>query len=280
MTTSWTKIIQSDSREALQEFPDGHFNLIVTSPPYADARQNHYDSVKPDDYADFMASFHKEFWRVLADDGSFVMNIKDKVIDGVRHRYVWETIIALSKLGWRCVDDYLWIKPNAMPGYWSNRLRDEWEYCFHMTKQKEFAMYQDAVRKPIGAWAETRLKKLNGKSAERHNSENNSGFGRDLRNWVDKTEVLPGNTISIPLVGRNKQHPAVFPVELPEFFIKLFTKMGDNVLDPFAGSGSTGVAANKLHRNVVLIDIKAEYCDIIREKLGNKGEDQLIQQYF
>jgi DNA modification methylase len=85
---------QGDSREALQEFPDGHFNLIVTSPPYADARQNHYDSVKPDDYADFMTSFHKEFWRVLADDGSFVMNIKDKVIDGVRHgttplRYCW-----------------------------------------------------------------------------------------------------------------------------------------------------------------------------------------------
>jgi site-specific DNA-methyltransferase (adenine-specific)/site-specific DNA-methyltransferase (cytosine-N4-specific) len=141
-------------------------------------------------------------------------------------------------------------------------------------------MYQDAVRKPIGAWAETRLKKLNGKSAERHNSENNSGFGRDLRNWVDKTDVLPGNTPSIPLVGRNKQHPAVFPVELPEFFIKLFTKMGDNVLDPFAGSGSTGVAANKLHRNVALIDIKAEYCDIIREKLGSQEENQLIQHHF
>lgn len=280
MATSWHKIIQGDSREILQEYSDGYFKLIVTSPPYADARRNHYDSVKPDEYTDFMTSFHEQFWRVLADDGSFVLNIKDKVIDGVRHRYVWETVIALAKLGWRCVDDYVWVKPNAMPGYWSNRLRDEWEYCFHMTKQKKFAMYQDAVRQPIGKWAEKRLEKLNGKSAERHNSENNSGFGRDLRNWLDKPDVLPGNTISVPLVGTNKGHPAVFPVGLPEFFIKLFTKPGDIVLDPFAGSGSTGIAANNLGRNVVLIDIKAEYCDLMREKLGDKEDDsteRLIQ---
>lgn len=272
METCWSKIIQGDSREELQTFPDGYFNLIVTSPPYADARRDHYDSVEPDEYVDFMLSFHEQFWRVLADDGSFVLNIKDKVIDGVRHRYVWETIMALAKIGWRCVDDYLWIKPNAMPGYWSNRLRDEWEYCFHMTKQKKFAMYQQAVRKPIGDWAEKRLKKLNGKSAERHNSENNSGFGRDLRKWVDKAEVLPGNTISVPLVGKNKGHPAVFPVELPEFFIKLFTKPGDIVLDPFAGSGSTGIAAQNLHRNVVLIDMKTEYCELMRENLGDKKD--------
>lgn len=271
MTTSWHKIIQGDSREELKRFPDGYFNLIVTSPPYADARQNHYDSVKPDEYVEFMTSFHEQYWRVLANDGSFVLNIKDKVIDGVRHRYVWETIMALAKLGWRCVDDYIWIKPNAMPGYWSNRLRDEWEYCFHLTKQKKFAMYQDAVRKPIGEWAEARLRKLNGKSAERHNSENQSGFGRDLRNWVGKGEVLPGNTISVPLVGRNEGHPAVFPVGLPEFFIKLFTKPGDIVLDPFGGSGSTGVAATNLGRNVVLIDRKAEYCKIMQEKLSNRA---------
>jgi site-specific DNA-methyltransferase (adenine-specific) len=285
MTASWHRVIRGDSREVLKDFVDGYFNLIVTSPPYADARQQHYDSVKPDEYVEFMTSFHEQFWRVLADDGSFVLNIKDKVIDGVRHRYVWETIMALAKLGWRCVDDYIWIKPNAMPGYWSNRLRDEWEYCFHLTKQRKFAMYQDAVRKPIGDWAEQRLRKLNGKSAERHNSENQSGFGRDLRNWVDKKEVLPGNTVSVPLeeglpgntvsvplVGRNERHPAVFPVGLPEFFMKLFTKPGDIVLDPFAGSGSTGIAAKNLGRNVVLIDRKDEYCDIMEEKLGKKVE--------
>ncbi len=262
------QIYLGDSREVLKKFPDGFFNLIVTSPPYADARDKHYESIKPGDYPDFFLSFHDEFWRVLADDGSFVLNIKDKVVDGVRNRYVWETIMALSNEGWLCIDDYLWVKPNAMPGFWPNRLRDEWEYCFHMTKQKKFKIYQEAVKKPIGRWVEKRLVNLNGKSAERHNSENDSGFGRDLRNWENKDSVLPGNAISVPLVGKNMGHPAVFPTGLPEFFIKLFSKEDDYVLDPFAGSGSTGIAAAKLNRNVVLIDCEKEYFNVMKKRLG------------
>jgi len=256
-----------DSRKVLKQFPDGYFNLIITSPPYADARKKHYHSIPPNEYPDFFETFHEEFWRVLSCDGSFVLNIKDKVIDGVRHRYVWKTIEKLTELGWRCVDDYIWLKTNAMPGYWRNRLRDEWEYCFHLSKDKKFAMYQDSVKKPIGEWAQTRLRNLTGKSAERHNSENQSGFGRDLRSWKDKDMVLPGNIISVPLVGKNMGHPAVFPVGLPEFFIKLFTKKNDNVLDPFAGSGSTGLAAKALHRNAVLIELEKNYVEVIKKRI-------------
>jgi site-specific DNA-methyltransferase (adenine-specific)/site-specific DNA-methyltransferase (cytosine-N4-specific) len=258
-----------DSREVLKKYPDGYFNLIITSPPYADARKNHYDSISPNDFPDFFESFHSELWRVLSADGSFVINIKDKVIDGVRNRYVWKTIMRLSELGWFCIDDYLWVKPNAMPGYWPNRLRDEWEYCFHLTKNKKFKMYQDAVRKPIGDWAKTRLVKLTGKSAERHNSENNSGFGRDLRKWVNKDSVLPGNTISVPLVGKDMGHPAVFPTGLPEFFIKLFSTDGDRVLDPFGGSGSTALGCEGLERDVVLIDNKPDYISVMKERLSH-----------
>lgn len=260
-----------DCKNILKEFPDGYFNLIVTSPPYADARKNHYDSMHPDNFHEFFLKFHDEFWRVLADDGSFIINIKDKVINGQRHRYVWKTILELNDKGWLSIDDYLWHKPNAMPGFWPNRLRDEWEYCFHLTKKLKFKMYQSHVKKPIGNWAVTRLAKLNGKSAIRHNSENKSGFGRDLNNWVDKETVLPGNTISIPVVGKNMDHPAVYPIGLPEFFIKLFTKEGDNVLDPFAGSGTTGLAALANNRNVVLIDSKQEYIKIMEKRLSSFG---------
>jgi len=133
-------------------------------------------------------------------------------------------------------------------------------------------MYQNAIKKPIGNWAEKRLARLTGKSAERHNSENNSGFGRDLRSWRDKDFVTPGNTVTVPLVGKNMGHPAVFPVGLPEFFIKLFTVEGDNVLDPFAGSGSTGIAAEQLNRSVVLIDAKQEYVDLMAERLNKKPQ--------
>lgn len=269
MTLYTTEVYRGDARDVLTIFPDNSFNLIITSPPYADARRKHYDSISPDEYKDFLLSFHEQFWRVLADDGSFILNIKDKVVDGVRHRFVWQTIMALSDMGWRCVDDYIWSKPNSMPGYWPNRLRDEWEYCFHMTRQKQFAMYQDAVKQPIGEWAETRLKKLNGRTDNgRHNSENASGFGRDLRRWKDKKMVLPGNVLRIGLVGKDMGHPAVFPVALPAFFIKLFTRPGDRVLDPFAGSGTTAIAAEQLDRNVVLIDTKAEYVDTIATRLA------------
>ncbi len=262
-------IFFGDSREVLSKFPDGHFNLIMTSPPYADARKNHYDSIHPDNFVDFFLTFHEEFWRVLADDGSFILNIKDKVVDGQRHRYVWKTILELNDKGWLCIDDYVWHKPNAMPGYWPNRLRDEWEYCFHLTKNKKFKMIQESVKKPIGDWSIKRLANLTGKSAIRHNSENDSGFGRDLNKWVDKDLVLPGNVVSVPLIGKNMGHPAVFPNGLPEFFIKLFTTENDNILDPFAGSGSTGIAAIQNNRNAVLIDNKEEYIKVIRERLSN-----------
>ena len=69
-----TEVYLGDSREVLKRFPDRHFNLIVTSPPYADARKTHYNSTKPDRYVEFLLSFHDELWRVLADDGSFVLN--------------------------------------------------------------------------------------------------------------------------------------------------------------------------------------------------------------
>lgn len=266
-----TEVYLGDSRNVLAQYPDKHFNLIVTSPPYADARANHYDSITPDKYEEFLISFHHQFWRVLADDGSFVLNVKDKVVKGIRHRFVWHTIEALAEKGWLCVDDYIWVKPNAMPGYWPNRLRDEWEYCFHMTKNPKFAMYQQSVKHTIGDWADKRLAKLTGKSNGRHNSENNSGFGRDLRKWVGKESVLPGNTIKVPLVGKNMGHPAAFPVGLPEFFIKLFTKEGDLILDPFAGSGSSGIAAERLNRNVVLIDNNESYIKIIQKRLEKTG---------
>lgn len=261
-------IYEGDSRKVLlNNFPDKKFDLIITSPPYADARKKHYDSISTSEYPKFFSTFHEQFWRVLKDEGSFILNIKDKVVNGIRDRYVWKTVMALSDLGWKCVDDYLWLKPNAMPGYWPNRLRDEWEYCFHFTKQSKFKMYQDAVKKPIGEWAPKRLEKLTGKSAERHNSENDSGFGRDLRKWVNKDLVLPGNTINVPLVGKNMGHPAVFPVGLPDFFIKLFTKSGDCILDPFAGSGSTGIAGIELSRNVVLIDNNKKYIEAMKVRL-------------
>jgi site-specific DNA-methyltransferase (adenine-specific)/site-specific DNA-methyltransferase (cytosine-N4-specific) len=250
---------------------EGQADLIVTSPPYADARHRHYDGVHPDEFVEWFMSFHEPFFKTLKPSGSFVLNIKDKVVEGVRHRYVWRTVEALCERGWLSIDDYLWNKTNPMPGYWPTRLRDGWEYCFHLAKQKRPYMNQDAVRKPIGDWVESRLSKLGENDRSRQDSANASGFGRDISKWVDKQTVLPSNVLSLALVGKNKGHPAVFPVDLPLFFIKLLCPEGGLVLDPFGGSGTTGLAALSAGRRCVLIDNNEEYCQAAIKRLREEG---------
>lgn len=266
-------VIHGDSRVELAAF-DEQVDLIVTSPPYADARKKHYDGVHPDKYADWFMTFHESFYKALKPSGSLVINIKDKVVNGVRHRYVWKTIEVLCGQGWYAIDDYVWHKTNPMPGFWPNRLRDGWEYCFHLSKAKQPYFNSDAVRKPIGDWVSSRLLKLGQNDLSRHNSVNASGFGRDISKWVGKKTVLPSNVISKPLVGKNKGHPAVFPVDLPLFFIKLLCPENGLVVDPFAGSGTTGVAALSLGRDCVLIDNNDQYC---REAIRRLREDGIAQ---
>lgn len=270
------RIILGDSREELQSFTE-QVDLIVTSPPYADARHHHYGGVHPDDFADWFLTFHDVFWKVLKPSGSMVINIKDKVVDGVRHRYVWHTIEALCKQGWLAIDDYIWSKPNPMPGYWPTRLSDGWEYCFHLAKQKKPFFNHEGVKRPIGDWAETRLSNLSEGDLSRHNSVNKSGFGRDLSRWVGKKMVLPSNVLSCAVVGKNKTHPAVFPTALPDFFIKLLCPERGVVLDPFAGSGTTGVAALSLGRDCILVDNQDKYYHIALKRLQEETAARIVE---
>jgi site-specific DNA-methyltransferase (adenine-specific)/site-specific DNA-methyltransferase (cytosine-N4-specific) len=272
-------VIHGDSRVELSAFK-GQVDLIVTSPPYADARRNHYDSVHPDKFAEWFVAFHEPFYEALKPSGSLIINIKDKVVDGVRHRYVWHTIEALCERGWYAIDDYLWHKTNPMPGYWPTRLRDGWEYCFHLAKSKRPFFNADGVRKPIGDWVESRLRNLGKNDSSRHNSANASGFGRDISKWVGKQTVLPSNILSIALVGKNKGHPAVFPVDLPLFFIKLLCPENGLVVDPFGGSGTTGIAALSLGRCCVLIDNNLEYCQEAIGRLQNEAAAQKSEVLF
>jgi len=262
-------VICGDSRIELSDLA-GQVDLIVTSPPYADARHRHYDSVHPDEFVEWFLTFHEPFFNALKPTGSFVLNIKDKVVNGTRHRFVWHTVEALCERGWYAIDDYLWHKTNPMPGRWPTRLRDGWEYCFHLAKSKRPFFNQDAVQRPVGDWVESRLKKLGENDLSRHNSANESGFGRDVSKWVGKEKVLPSNVLSLALVGKNKGHPAVFPVGLPLFFIKLLCPEGGLVVDPFAGSGTTGVAALSLKRRCILIDNNPQYCQEAIKRLQDE----------
>jgi site-specific DNA-methyltransferase (adenine-specific) len=263
-----TELLQGDCLDVLSKtFPDNTFDLIITSPPYADSRAKTYGGIHPDDYVEWFLPRAVEFQRVLKPSGTFILNIKEKVVDGERHTYVLELILALRRQGWLWTEEYIWHKKNCYPGKWPNRFRDAWERCLQFNKSRKFKMFQDAVRVPMGNWSETRLKSLGKNDVVRFDSRVGSGFGKNIANWLGRHLAYPTNVLHLATETGNKQHSASFPLALPEWFIRLFTEEGDWVLDPFVGSGTTCEAAQRLGRNSVGIDIKSEYTDLAQTRL-------------
>ncbi len=244
-----------DCLSALKRVQTSSVRLIVTSPPYADQRKSTYGGIHPDDYVEWFEPRAAEFKRVLRPDGTFILNIKEKVVSGVRHKYVRRLIDALEDEQWLFTEEYIWHKKNCSPGKWPNRFRDAWERLLQFNLRPKFYMDQDSVRVPIGDWAKSRLTRLSEKDKTRDPSGTGSGFGKNVSNWVGRDTVFPTNVLHLASECGNAKHSAAFPVTLPEFFVKLFTRKGDTVLDPFEGSGTTGVAATKLGRRYIGIDI-------------------------
>ncbi|MDR0380176.1 MAG: site-specific DNA-methyltransferase [Candidatus Accumulibacter sp.] len=272
------EVLEGDCRDVLDVYPEQTFDLIVTSPPYADRRKNTYGGVSPDEYVDWFLERSRQFFRVLKDTGSFVLNIKEKAEDGERHTYVIELIMALRKQGWLWTEEYIWHKKNCYPGKWPNRFRDAWERCLHFTKSRKFKMNQEAVMVPMGEWANARLKSLGKNDVVRFNSQVGSGFGKNIANWTQRSMAYPTNVLHLATECANKNHSAAFPQALPEWFIRLFTDEGDCVLDPFVGSGTTLQAASVLGRNAVGIDVLGEYCEMARASVHERQyQYQLLQ---
>lgn len=262
-----TDIFLGDSKEQLKLLPDNSVDLIVTSPPYADQRKSTYGGIHPDKYVEWFLPISEQLLRVLKPSGTFILNIKEKVVEGERSTYVMELIIAMRKQGWLWTEEFIWHKKNSYPGKWPNRFRDSWERLLQFNKAKHFNMYQEEVMVPMGDWAKTRLKKLSDTDKIRDNSKVGSGFGKNISNWVDREKAYPTNVLHLATECNNKNHSAAFPQELPEWFIKLFTKENDTVLDPFMGSGTTLSVANRMKRNSIGIEIVPEYYEMVRKEL-------------
>jgi site-specific DNA-methyltransferase (adenine-specific) len=262
------RVLHGDCLQVLKRLPDNCIDLIFTSPPYADQRQKTYGGVKPDEYVEWFLSRSAEFRRVLRPTGTFILNIKERVVNGERHTYVIELILAMRRQGWLWTEEFMWHKKNSYPGKWPNRFRDNWERLLQFNRQKNFNMYQDAVMVPVGDWAKDRLANLSETDKTRDESRVGSGFGKNISNWVGRDLVYPTNVLHMSTECSNRNHSATFPVALPEWFIRLFTAPGDTVLDPFAGSGSTMLAAAQLGRHYVGIDISKEYVDLAKKRLA------------
>ena len=263
-----TELFLGDCKKELKKIPDNSVDLIVTSPPYADQRKSTYGGVHPDKYVEWFLPISGELLRVLKPTGTFILNIKEKVVNGERSTYVMELIIAMRKQGWLWTEEFMWHKKNSYPGKWPNRFRDSWERLLQFNKAKHFHMYQEEVMVPMGDWKKTRMKNLSETDKVRDNSKVGSGFGKNISNWIDREMAYPTNVLHLATECNNKNHSAAFPEELPEWFIKLFTKEHDVVLDPFMGSGTTLTVANRMKRNSIGIEIIPEYYEMVKNELN------------
>lgn len=261
-----SKLILGDSTKELKKLPNDSVDLIFTSPPYADARKNTYGGIHPNKYVNWFMPITDELKRVLKPTGTFVLNIKERVFNGERHTYVIDLILRMRENDWLWTEEFMWHKKNSYPGKWPNRLRDSWERLLQFNKNKKFNIYHDAVMVPMGDWSKKRLLNLSKTDKMRDESKVRSGFGKNVSNWIGRDKAYPTNVLHMATECNNRNHSAVFPESLPEWFIKLFTKEEDCVLDPFMGSGTTIKVAQKLRRNSIGIEIDEQYFNMVYEE--------------
>jgi site-specific DNA-methyltransferase (adenine-specific) len=260
------KIIRGDCLSVLSELhaESGEFaDLLVTSPPYAEQRKESYGGIPEDEYPDWMLSVVQAGMKILKPSGSFVINIKEHVNAGVRSLYVLETVLRLAK-EFRFVEEFIWNKTNPFPTGNKKRLKDGFERCLHFTKSENFQFFPDAVRaKSTSKWAGSNERRKNKGAFATSN-----GSKMDMSRRITGELVRPSNVITLPSSRINIGHPAAFPVELPEFFIRLMTKEGNVVVDPFMGSGTTGLAARRLGRNFLGIELDENYVSLANGRLS------------
>lgn len=272
--------------DVMLQMPSGSVDLVMTSPPYGDARKRTYGGIHPDNYIEWFKPIARQIYRILKPSGSFILNIGDNTIDGETHLYTYEIPIVLKReLGFKFIDPFIWHKKNTPPGKYKNRFKGAWEFCYHFSKTLDITCNQYAVSEPMkqcsidralrshegnltkpltGSGFTTEHEKI--KENIRRNRQNGSGFGTNDARLNNLEMALPSNVLFLPTETTNVSHSAAYPIELPTFFIKAFSNEGDMVLDPFAGSGTTLRACRLLNRNCIGIDINPEYESIAKER--------------
>ena len=291
-----------DALTVLRTLPDASVDCCVTSPPYFGLRDYGVDGQmgaesSPAEYVEAMRAVFAEVRRVLADDGTLWLNLGDSYSGGNRRTYdtdggktrarghaeprpltgipeknllgiPWRVAFALQDDGWTLRNSIIWHKPNAMPESVTDRLSGRHENLFMLTKGRRYWFDLDAVREPHAestVAAATRARIPYAAPGQRANLKTRGMHG---------VGANPGDVWSINTRPFADAHFAVYPVELPERCILAGCKPGGTVLDPFSGSGTTGLAAAKHGRRYVGIDLNSDYLDLsLRTRLAQPGLD-------
>ncbi|CAN5846204.1 site-specific DNA-methyltransferase [soil metagenome] len=276
----------ADSLEVLKAIPDASVNTVLTSPPYALHFKKEYGNADKHDYVEWFLPFAAEIFRILPDDGSFVLNIGGSYNKGTptRSLYHFKLLIELvERIGFHLAQECFWYNPAKMPmpAEWVTvrriRVKDSVEYVWWLSKTPWPKANNRAVLKPYSKDME-RLNRRGLNHATRPSGHNiKPSFSQ-----VDSGGSIPANVVEedpatdMLKFGNNaandayterckeagiKIHPARFPAALPEFFLKLLTEEGDLVLDPFAGSNTTGAVAERLQRRWIAIESVNTYLE-------------------
>ena len=264
------KIYNADCLDCLATLPDESVDLIVTSPPYADKRKRSYRGVPTDKYVEWFLPISDELYRVLRPDGSFVLNIKERVVDGERATYVIELILEMKKQGWLWAEEYLWHKKNCYPGKWPNRFRDAYERCLHFTKQRNFRVFRDGAMVTVGDFCDGEDDHFLATGTDRGAAKSEGIFGSDATDRVGEGAAYQTNVIHMATECSNVNHSAAFPVTLPVWFMRLFSAKDDVILDPFMGSGTTAIAAIELGRHYVGMEVEPKYYRVALSRIKTR----------
>ena len=262
-------LMQGDCLELMKSIPEGSVDMVFTSPPYAERRKSTYGGVHEDVYVEWFIPIAEEIKRILSPTGSFFLNIKPHTRNGERSLYVFDLVCAIKReVGMMFVDEICWTK-NAFPGALKGRFKNGFEPVYHFTKSNPSLIIFNplAVGTPIKEESLARARRkqcgapVNGSGMAALKSEN-----------LLAIEVArPSNVIIAHNVSNqfsDKQlHPATFPESLCEFFIKAFTNEEGVVIDPFMGSGTTGVACKNLGRKFIGIEKEETYFKTASERI-------------
>jgi DNA modification methylase len=276
-----------DSLQVLRELPERSTNLVVTSPPYALHFKKEYGNASKDQYVEWFLPFAREIFRALTEDGSFVLNIGGSYNKGIPTRsvYHFKLLVALVEgIGFHLAQECFWYNPAKMPmpAEWVTvrriRVRDSVEYVWWLSKTpwpkasnwnvlKEYS--NDMIRlnrnglrgtvRPSGHVIRQSFKKITAGGAIPSNVTEAT-----FDDLPETMLAMGNNSANDPYTIRCKEagvkiHPARFPALLPKFFVKMLTEPGDLVLDPFAGSNTTGAVCEKLSRRWLACEAVEEY---------------------
>jgi len=267
-STELGALVIDDCLNVLTQVPDETFDLVVTSPPYdGQPRYGNGEKYERDWYEDTFLKVTGEILRTLKPHGSFVLNYRSKRQAGQRGTLQYELVMWLIDQGFLFAEDFVWGKPSPPPGRWKYHLKDAVEYCYQFAKSNDWQFFPENCLTPA-RWDRKDLERRKKLSHNYQRVNEPSGQGRK-RVQAGPDRVRPSTLLYMEpeFLPNPTEHPARFPVGLPDFFIKLMTKEGQLVFDPFGGTCTTAVAAEKLGRRWLLTELDNRYTTVLPDRL-------------